>query len=204
MFWTDVRQIPSLSSASQKWFFCFQGLVPSLSSYFYLFCLSVDVLSRRHFRQRSYHFWTCKNMQKLCSSHFLLSKSNFQYFESFHSIFSTVWNKIWCSHSVLSNLPFSKYAKSQMEWNALVLSKTLLSYCMCYGLIPMKKWLSRLYQAVHVGASSSNVILWSVQTLCHCLMYFWYLCERIVQLLCFSVSASGVTDHALDTSGQGW
>jgi hypothetical protein len=127
----------------------------SISQLFCLFCLLMYILSIWHLRQRLYHFEHGKPLKNLFSSHYLLSKTYFQHFEGFHSIFPQFKVK-----SVADTLFFqATYFLGTLKWQDIIEQSHVLQ--------PYSKWQMTsqtiyLHLAIELHPSSSIVISWSV------------------------------------------
>jgi hypothetical protein len=79
----------------------------------------------------------------LCFSHSVLSRSYFQHFKSFPSIFPQFKAKFDVD-TLISSFPFSRCSNTATGQYTLLLNMTLLNNHTWYSLIANRKWLSIL------------------------------------------------------------
>lgn len=89
VLWTNPNKIPNMLITSGTVILLFSRtclFIPLTD----LFCFLMDDKSIWHLEQRLHPFWSWKPLKDLYFSHSLLSKSHFQHFNTFHSIFPSI------------------------------------------------------------------------------------------------------------------
>jgi hypothetical protein len=123
MLWTDPDKIPNVLATS--WSVILSLFKDKFLHFIYIFIclLLMHIASIRHLYQKWHHIWFGTPLKKTCTSCFLLSKSCFQHFQSYSSIFSWFKAKFDADTaifkcSVLYVGQNRKYINSQLYWTS--------------------------------------------------------------------------------------
>jgi hypothetical protein len=161
MLWTEPNKSPILAT-SQTLILLFSRTYSSLNPHFHLF-----FPDRHHGHSVSSTqitlFLKLENQsQNICSCAVCILKATFEIPKVYIAFFPSLKQNLVYSHSSCKPAIFQVHQNS--KWNNIhVLNTLLLSNHTCYGLIPCRKWLSRLclHLVVEGHTSSSTAISWS-------------------------------------------